>query len=100
MVREIAGLEVKPKSEDLEEAAEDEVAMEAKQKKLAKVEKDIGVLEAFYKDTNSQWGDIACRNIDHVDWAPKISVDVQGCKYTKDIGTSAKLFFDRGGKVG
>jgi hypothetical protein len=51
------------------------------------VNKDIGVLETFYKDTNSQWGDIARRNIGHVDWVPKISVDVQGRKYTKDIGT-------------
>jgi hypothetical protein len=67
--------------------AEDEAAVEAKREKLAKVKKDIGVLEAFYKDTNSQLGDIVRRNIGHVDWAPRISVDIQGRKYTKDIGT-------------
>jgi hypothetical protein len=87
LAREIVELEAKPKSEDPEEAAEDEAAVEAKREKLAKVKKDIGVLETFYKDTNSQWGDIARRDIGHVDWAPKISVDVQGRKYTKDIGT-------------
>lgn len=87
LAREIVKLEAKPKSEDPEEAAEDEAAVGAKREKLAKVNKDIGVLETFYKDTNSQWGDIARRNIGHVDWVPKISVDVQGRKYTKDIGT-------------
>ena len=87
LAREIVELEAKPKSEDPEEAAEDEVAVEAKREKLAKVKKDIGVLEAFYKDASNQWGDIARRNIGHVDWAPQISVDVQGRKYTKDIGT-------------
>ena len=35
--------------------------------KLAKVKKDIGVLEAFYKEANSRWGDIARRNIGRVD---------------------------------
>ncbi len=51
------------------------------------MKKDIGVLEAFYKDANNQWGNIARRNIGHVNWTPKISVDVQGRRYTKDIGT-------------
>ena len=88
MAREIVELEAKSKSEDLEEAAEDEAALKAKREKLAKVKENLGVLEAFYKDiANNQWGDIACRNIGHVDWAPQISVDVQGHKYTKDIGT-------------
>lgn len=87
LVREIAEMEVKQKSEDLEVVAEDEVAIEVRREKLAKVKKDIRILEDFYKDTNRQWGDIALRNIGHVSWAPKISVDVQGHKYTKDIGT-------------
>ena len=80
-------MEVKQKSEDLEVVAEDEVAIEARQEKFAKVKKDIRILEGFYKDTNSHWGDIAHRNIGHVSWAPKIYVDVQGHKYTKDIGS-------------
>jgi hypothetical protein len=79
--------EPKPKSEDPEGAAEDEAAVEAKREKLAKVKKDIGVLEAFYKDTINQGCDIARRNIGHVGWAPEISVDVQGRKYIKEIGT-------------
>ena len=87
LAREIVELEAKPKSEDPEEAAEDKTAVEAKREKLAKVKKDIGVLEAFYNDANKQWGDIAHRNIGHVHWAPKVSVDVQGRSYTRDIGT-------------
>ncbi|KAH9072823.1 hypothetical protein EDB83DRAFT_2568400 [Lactarius deliciosus] len=98
LAREIVGLEAKPKSEDPEEAAEDDAAVEAKREKLVKVKKDIGTLEAFYEDTNTQWGDIARRNIGHVDWAPKISVDVQGCRYTKDIGQFKGNVVDLGDK--
>ena len=86
LVREIVDLEMELKSEDPEEAEQNEVPLKAKWKKLAEVKEDIGALEAFYKDTN-QWYDIARRNIGHIDWAPKISVDVQGYKYTRDIGT-------------
>lgn len=87
LAREIVELEAKPKSEDPEEVAEDETAMEAKREKLAKVKKDICVLETFYNEVNNQWSDIARRNIGHVHWAPKISVDIQGHSYTRDIGT-------------
>ena len=86
LVREIVDLEMELKSEDPEGAEQNEVPLKAKWKKLAEVKEDIGALEAFYKDTN-QWYDIARRNIGHIDWAPKISVDVQGYKYTRDIGT-------------
>ena len=87
LAREIVELEAKPKSEDPDEAAEDKATVEAKRTKLAKVKEDIGVLENFYNELKSQWGDIACRNIGHVDWAPEISVDVDGRHYTKDIAT-------------
>jgi len=87
LAREIVALEAKPESKDPEEAAEDKSAAKIKREKLAKVQKDIGLLEAFYKDVNSGWGDIACRNIGHVAWAPPISVNVEGRGYTRDIGT-------------
>ena len=87
LARGIVRLKAKPRSEDTEEAEEDEMAMVAKQEKLDQVKKDIGVLENFYKDVIDQWSDVACRNIGHVDWAPKISIDVNGRNYTKDIGT-------------
>lgn len=88
MAREIAELEAKPESGDPEEAAEDEMAVEAKWEKLAKVKKDISVLQAFYNDVNNlQWSNIVHRNISHVHWAPKISVNIQGHRYTRDIGT-------------
>ncbi|KZV67002.1 hypothetical protein PENSPDRAFT_636316 [Peniophora sp. CONT] len=85
LTREITELEEKPKSEDLEDAKEDEVAVVAKREKLAQAKKDIEVLKNFFNDTVSQWRDIGNRNIGHVVWAPKISVDESG--YTKDIGT-------------
>ena len=81
LAREIIGSEAKPQSEHPEEAEEDEAAVEAKREKLAKVKKDIIVREAVYEDAINQ------RNIGRVDWAPEISVDVQGRRYTKDIGT-------------
>jgi hypothetical protein len=87
LAREIVAFEAKPRSEDPEEAAEDERAVEARRGKLTKVKEDIGVLETFYKEISSQWGDIARRNIGHVHWAPAISVDVAGLHYTLDIGT-------------
>lgn len=49
---------------------------------LAKAKKDIAALVTFEKSVNAQWGDIACRNIGHVDWAPEISVDVEDDHYT------------------
>ncbi|KAI6147674.1 hypothetical protein BKA82DRAFT_1003578 [Pisolithus tinctorius] len=85
LAREIVQLEAKPESDDQELVAEDKAEVEAKRNKLAKLKKDIGVLEAFYNEVKSQRGDITCRTIGHVHWAPKISVDVLGCKYTKDI---------------
>jgi hypothetical protein len=51
------------------------------------VKKDISELEAFYKEIQGQWGDITNQNIGHVHWAPEISVEVEGRRYTKDFGT-------------
>ncbi|KAI6147676.1 hypothetical protein BKA82DRAFT_29275 [Pisolithus tinctorius] len=85
LAREIVQLEAKPESDDQEVVAEDKAEVEAKRNKLADLKKDIHVLEAFYNEVKSQWGDITCRTIGHVHWAPKISIDIQGRKYTKDI---------------
>jgi len=52
---------------------------------LAKVKEDICKLKAFYKDIKNQWSDITIRNISHIDWAPTISVNVDGPHYTKDM---------------
>ena len=53
-------LKVKLTSKDKEAAAVVAEAMKAKQGRLAKVKKDTNILEAFYEDTKSQWGDITC----------------------------------------
>ena len=87
LVTEIADLELQLTSDDPDEVEEAEAGVKAKQTKLIKVKKDIGVLEAFYNELNAQWSNIGRRNIGHVDWAPKISVDVEGDHYTMDVGT-------------
>ena len=87
LVTEIANLELQLASDDPDEVEEAEAGVKAKQTKLTEVKKDIGVLEAFYNELNAQWSDIGCRNIGHVDWAPKISVDIEGDRYTTDVGT-------------
>ncbi|KAH9007518.1 hypothetical protein EDB83DRAFT_2509321 [Lactarius deliciosus] len=61
-------LEAKPESEVPEQAAEDKAEVEANRNKAS-------------------GSDIMSRNIGHVHWVPEISVDVQGRKYAKDIGT-------------
>lgn len=77
LAREIVQLEAKPRSDDPEDVVENKVA----------VKEVIRVPEVPYQDTINQWADITHRTIGHVDWAPEISVDVQGRRYTKDIGT-------------
>ncbi|EJD00197.1 uncharacterized protein FOMMEDRAFT_136267 [Fomitiporia mediterranea MF3/22] len=87
LAEEIARLEAKPKSNDPEQAEEDEEALETKQAQLKKVNKDNVKLQAFFKEINTQWHDIARRNIGSVDWAPKIAIDVDENYYTRDVGT-------------
>ncbi|KAA1479106.1 hypothetical protein DENSPDRAFT_886438 [Dentipellis sp. KUC8613] len=61
--------------------------LEAKEDQLKKANKDGVKLQAFFKEANTQWHDIARRNIGFVDWAPKIATDVDEHRYTRDIGT-------------
>jgi hypothetical protein len=82
----IAELEQQLANDDPDDLAVVEAAVKLKQTSLTKFKKDIGVLEAFYKELNAQWSDIGRQNIGHVDWAPKISVDVEGDRYTMDVG--------------
>ena len=48
---------------------------------------DNDSLQAFFKLVNTQWNDIARRSIGFIDWAPRISIDVDDRHYTRDIGT-------------
>lgn len=84
---ETVRLEEKPQSEDPEEAEEDERALKIKRDQLANVDQDNNSLEKFFQQINTQWNDISRRAIGFIDWAPKISIDVNGRRYTKDIGT-------------
>ncbi|KAF8125025.1 hypothetical protein EV363DRAFT_1402708 [Boletus edulis] len=87
LAEEIVRLEAKEKSEDEEQAEEDEEALQIKKGQLDKVNRDNRRLQAFFKEVNMQWNDIARRNIGFVDWAPSISIDVDDRHYTRDIGT-------------
>ncbi|KAH9961748.1 hypothetical protein BC827DRAFT_1288527 [Russula dissimulans] len=88
LAREIVDLVLKLESEEDPDAMEDaRKAVVLKRTKLANVKEEIVALEAFYWELNARWSDIERRNIGHVDWAPEISVDVEGDCYTKDIGT-------------
>ncbi|KJA28597.1 hypothetical protein HYPSUDRAFT_62237 [Hypholoma sublateritium FD-334 SS-4] len=87
LATEIAALEQHLESNDPDEVEEAEAGVPAKQAKLAEIKQNIGVLEDFYNDVNAQWSDIERRNLGHVDWAPMISVDVEGKRYTLDLGT-------------
>ncbi|CAE6509005.1 unnamed protein product [Rhizoctonia solani] len=86
LAEKIVRLEAEPRGKN-QEQLEDEHALEICKNKLNKLNKDNGKLQAFFKEVNSQWSDIARRTIGFVDWAPSISVDVDDCHYTRDIGT-------------
>ncbi|KAB5591247.1 hypothetical protein CTheo_5329 [Ceratobasidium theobromae] len=87
LAREIEEMEEEMKSTPQSELEGSNKDLEAKQAQLAKVNKEIGTLEEFHMELNSQWSDIGRRNIGCVDWAPKISVDVDCNRFTLDIGT-------------
>jgi len=76
-----------PRSQKPEVAAKDEKYLERIRGKLVKLNEETASLEEFYRVVISQWSDIECRGIGHIDWAPKISVDVNGSCYTNDIAT-------------
>lgn len=84
---DIVRLEEKPESQDPEEAEEDQKALEIKREELVKLNEKTINLEKFYNQVSTQWGDLGRRDIGFVDWAPKISIDVNGRRYTKDIAT-------------
>ncbi|KAJ6463332.1 hypothetical protein C8R45DRAFT_1220189 [Mycena sanguinolenta] len=86
-VADIVALQANSRSQDPEDAAADDLVLAAHRMKLEHLKNDMKTLEDFYKVVNTEWADLSRRNIGRVDWAPEISVDVQGRKYTKDIGT-------------
>ncbi|KEP47577.1 hypothetical protein V565_150820 [Rhizoctonia solani 123E] len=86
LAEDIAQLEAEPKDENREQS-EDEYTLEIIKHQLKKMNNDNDKLQAFFKEVNAQWSDIARRTIGFVDWAPSISVDVDERHYTRDIGT-------------
>ncbi|RXW19948.1 hypothetical protein EST38_g5912 [Candolleomyces aberdarensis] len=83
----IVELKAKPRSNDVDQAEEDDEALEDKKTRLNKVNKDNAKLHVFFKELNGQWLDIGRRTIGWVDWAPKITIDIDECRYTRDIAT-------------
>ena len=74
LAEEIARLEAKEIIEDEEQVEEDEEALRIKKGQLDKVNRDNHRLQAFSKEVNTQWNDIARRNIGYVDWGPRYAV--------------------------
>ncbi|KAJ2924403.1 hypothetical protein H1R20_g12699, partial [Candolleomyces eurysporus] len=70
----IVKLEAKPRSDDADQAEEDDEALEDKKTRLK-------------KELNGQWLDIVRRTIGWVDWAPKIAIGLDERRYTRDIAT-------------
>lgn len=62
-------------------------AAENIQVQSAKVMEDIAALADFYRAVETHWSSLESRIIGHIDWAPKITVDPEPTRYTKDIGT-------------
>ena len=87
LAEEVVRLEAKPKSEDPDQAREDKRALRIKKGRLDDVNMDNDSLQAFFKLVNMQWNDIARRSIGFIDWAPRVSIDVDDRHYTRDIGT-------------
>ncbi|KAH9944412.1 uncharacterized protein BXZ73DRAFT_87317 [Epithele typhae] len=76
LVKQIDLLQQTPTIDDPNEAEE-----------LAKAHCDRSVVETFLVDMQTKWSDLDFRNIGHVHWAPRISVDVQDTNYTRDLAT-------------
>ncbi|KAH0581081.1 hypothetical protein H2248_012213 [Termitomyces sp. 'cryptogamus'] len=86
LAKHIIKLEAELESKDLQEAKNVAELLMAKQAKLAQEKEDIDTLKKFYNEvTSGNWADIKYHSIKYFHWAPNISINVQGHKYTKDI---------------
>ncbi|KAH8922374.1 hypothetical protein BT69DRAFT_244949 [Atractiella rhizophila] len=63
-----------------------ERALRRKQEQADKLSEDTGIVEAWLRDVTTNFSAMDDRNIGHVHWAPKISIDEHN-HYTRDIGT-------------
>lgn len=86
---QLAKIVAKPKSNDKDEAAEDEEDEERKQQDLKRLQKDIVKLADFLQLLNSTWSDDYQRIIGYLDWAPKIANDLDDRRYTRDLAVIA-----------
>ncbi|KAF9471402.1 hypothetical protein BDN70DRAFT_820054 [Pholiota conissans] len=82
---QLAKMVARPKSEDEEEAAADKEDMKRKQQDLKRAEEDVVKLSDFLQLLTSTWSDAYQRIIGYLDWAPKITNDLDNRRYTRDI---------------
>lgn len=87
LAEEIARLEEKPRSANEDEAADDASALKTRRTQLEQAEETCAALQTFLTTTDASFHDIAYRGVGWVDWAPKISIDLDANRYTLDIGT-------------
>lgn len=65
------------------------MALRRKKNALVEKDEDNAILQTLFIDVSAQWQDINNRKFGIVDWAPEISVRVDGYCYTRDIATFA-----------
>jgi len=87
LATDITGLETQERSADEEQAEDDERALTSNRDKLEMLKEDNTILEKHLKDVTTNWAILSARNVGHVDWAPKIAVDIDEHRYTRDFGT-------------
>ncbi|KAF9047801.1 hypothetical protein BJ165DRAFT_1468210 [Panaeolus papilionaceus] len=82
LVEEVSGLEAKVGT-----PAEDSRSLRRIRTELKDLEEDNMLLETFLNEINREWQNGESRRLGIVEWAPKISVDVDHCCYTRDLAT-------------
>ena len=68
---------------------EDTRALRRKKTDLDNLNEDNAILRALFVEVNADWQDTNGRRLGVVDWAPKISVNIDDRHYTRDIATFA-----------
>lgn len=68
---------------------ENRTALRRRENALNEKNEDNATLQTFFAEVNADWQDTNGRRFGVVDWAPKISVRVDDCHYTRDIATFA-----------
>ena len=81
----LAEMPAKPESDNNNEVAADKLAAKRRKEDLDRVKDNVGILDEFIKLLNSTWSDAYQRILGWLDWAPKITNNLDECRYTRDL---------------